>query len=141
MNRQDELKRDIQTRCYSAPKDYLKTMNLKKAIVALSFWTLLLAPFLCGVGVLVHSCICDNDSECHHELSCSTDPCQIMAVAVWSDVGRSHLETNLDHSVGLAVLAVPTDLCAGDHCIEPARELASSPPNLAVGAGILPLLC
>lgn len=55
-------------------------MSLKSGILVLSLWTLLLVPLLCGGGLLIHSCVCDDSTECHHELSCTADPCQIPLV-------------------------------------------------------------
>ena len=49
-------------------------------MTTLAIWTLCLAPFLCGMGILAHTCICEDSTECRHELDCSADPCQILAL-------------------------------------------------------------
>ncbi len=68
-------------------------MIIRNSITALALWALFLAPFLCGLGVLTHSCICDDSSECRHELECSTDPCQIMALGSTSQYSRAGYST------------------------------------------------
>ncbi len=40
-----------------------------------------MAPLFCGLGVVVHVCFDDHVEDCHHELECETDPCQILILA------------------------------------------------------------
>ncbi len=68
-------------------------MIIRHGIMALALWTLLLAPFLCGSGVLTHSCICEDSYECPHELQCSADPCQILAFNSISPNSRAENST------------------------------------------------
>jgi len=49
---------------------------MKKLVVsAFVFWMFLLAPGLCGAGVLAHACLCNETEACTHEELCSQDPC------------------------------------------------------------------
>ncbi len=116
-------------------------MKAKNGIVVLSFWTLLLAPFLCGVGVLVHSCICEESSECRHELSCSTDPCQILAVGLRSDDTRPEDLLNGASLTGAAELVEPAT--APQPSLDPQPVVLPSLTMfcLTLSDGSLPLLC
>jgi len=64
-------------------------MLSRNSIITLALWALFLAPLLCGSGFLTHSCLCDDSNECRHELQCSTDPCQILALGSTSHNNRS----------------------------------------------------
>ena len=59
---------------------YFKTMNSTKVTILVALWTLLLAPLLCGLGMVVHACLDDDGADCHHELACDSDPCQVFAL-------------------------------------------------------------
>ena len=63
-------------------------MSIRTGIVVIATWTLLGAPVLCGLGVLVHLCAEDLGSDCHHELSCEADPCQVLTDGVTVQIGR-----------------------------------------------------
>jgi len=56
-------------------------MNWKNLTIAVALWTLLLAPLFCGLGVVIHACVDDHASQCHHELECEADPCQVLVLA------------------------------------------------------------
>jgi len=72
-------------------------MITRTTITTLAIWALFLAPFLCGMGVLAHTCICEDSTECRHELDCSTDPCQILALG------------SIIHSNRACISAIPVD--------------------------------
>jgi hypothetical protein len=67
---------------------YNSSMSIRSGIVGIAFWTLLGAPVLCGLGVLVHLCADDLGADCHHELACVDDPCQVLIVGVTFQPGR-----------------------------------------------------
>ncbi len=115
-------------------------MFIRNGIAALAFWALLLAPFLCGLGVLAHSCICGDSPECRHELDCSSDPCQILARRTTdqdSKQGNSPDEVEPFNPPALV------DGFVGQ--IETGPDLISVPtgdlPNMIVLDSSLPLLC
>ncbi len=53
-------------------------MLTSKVAIAVALWTLLIAPFFCGLGMVVHACLDDDGPDCHHEVSCEADPCQVI---------------------------------------------------------------
>ena len=109
-------------------------------IAALAFWALLLAPFLCGLGVLAHSCICEDFTECHHELDCSTDPCQILALRTTDQ--DNQMEYSPDQVEQFNPPALVDDFVAR---VETRPDLMFDPnsdlPNMVVFDSSLPLLC
>jgi len=127
-------------RCIQREIVYLCSMIIRNGIAALAFWALLLAPFLCGLGLLAHSCICEESTECRHELECSTDPCQILALRSTHQDGK---QGNSTDQVGqfnppalindfVAQIETPPDLIS-----DPTSDL----PNMIVFEVSLPLLC
>lgn len=64
-------------------------MILKNGIFILALWTLLLGPTLCGLGVLVHACLGASADDCHAEVQCSTDPCQILVIPTAAVDGKT----------------------------------------------------
>ncbi len=50
-------------------------MNIQKALLITVLWALMLVPFLCQAGTLVHVCTTCPDVPCEHEAECSSDPC------------------------------------------------------------------
>ena len=115
-------------------------MFIRNGIAALAFWALLLAPFLCGLGVLAHSCICDDSTECRHELDCSSDPCQILALR------STHQDGKQGHSPDEVEQFTPSALVDGFvGQVETEPDLIPDPtgdlPNMIVLDSSLPLLC
>jgi len=113
-------------------------MKSRHAILLLTVWALLLAPFLCGTGLLTHACADEADSGCHHELDCDTDPCQVLALKAVQTGGR-----NDDASVDTLSPVAPAPL--GTHT-EPDRLLEVVPPlrrlpDMAAHGRSLPLTC
>jgi hypothetical protein len=115
-------------------------MIIRNGIAALAFWALLLAPFLCGLGVLAHSCICDDSAECRHELDCSADPCQILALRTTNQDGQQDFSP--DQVEQFNPPALVDDFVAR---IETRPDLISDPtsnlPDMIVFDSSLPLLC
>ena len=116
-------------------------MNRNNGILILSLWALLLAPVLCGVGVLAHYCVCDDSRECSHELSCSTDPCEVLAVGLRSDDTHQDIvaATVVDSGPGTGVLRLV--VFTPGRCVEAAPFLILVPLFSAFADDALPLLC
>ena len=116
-------------------------MIFKNGIVALALWTLLLGPTLCGLGVLVHACLGDRTTECHDEIQCSTDPCQILILPAAGQYNKPGDGFDLlDQAPALVVdrtgiLDLPS---AGP---DPVAELSVSLPVSLACNQVLPLLC
>ncbi|MCK9996467.1 MAG: hypothetical protein KAH56_09370 [Candidatus Krumholzibacteria bacterium] len=115
-------------------------MIIRNGIAALAFWALLLAPFLCGLGVLAHSCICEDSTECRHELDCFADPCRILALrATDQDSQPDYSPDQVEHFNPPALV---DDFVAR---VETRPDLISDPtgdlPNMIVFDSVLPLLC
>lgn len=115
-------------------------MNIKNGIVVVGFWTLLVAPLLCGVGVLMHSCPCEEITECPHELQGSADPHQVLA---FRSTGRnSEWGYSTDLVEQLNPPALVDDFVA---LFEAQPELFADPtsdlPKIVVLGWSLPLLC
>lgn len=55
------------------------TMIGSKAAILVGLWAFLLAPILCGAGVLEHECDC-SAASCSHEDDCAVDPCDRVVV-------------------------------------------------------------
>ena len=115
-------------------------MIIRNGIAALAFWALLLAPFLCGLGVLAHSCICEDSTECHHEMQCSTDPCHILALRSTHQGGKQGSSSDQVAQFNPPVLV--DDFVARverrpDLIFDPKSDL----PNMIVFDSPLPLLC
>ena len=56
-------------------------MSVKQTLFIAVLWTLFLAPTACLAGALDHFCPCESAIECGHELDCSADPCNIVALS------------------------------------------------------------
>ena len=72
-------------------------MNGKNSIFVIALWTLLLGPTLCSLGVMVHACFGDGAADCHDEVQCSADPCEILVVpasgqSIKPDAGMDHID-------------------------------------------------
>lgn len=115
-------------------------MIIRNGIATLAFWALILAPFLCGLGVLAHSCICEDPTECRHELDCSSDPCQILALRATNQDGKQ--ENSPDEIEQFNPPALVDDFVSR---IETQPDLISDPtgdlPNMILSDSSLPLLC
>lgn len=114
-------------------------MSIRTCIVVVAIWTLLGAPVLCGLGVLVHLCADDLANDCHHELSCETDPCQVLAVGVTVQAGRE--SDDGPNQVPAVALVVRLD---GLPVVAPCRARPTSAllPDPTFSSGrCLPLLC
>lgn len=116
-------------------------MNKKNGMMMLALWALLLAPILCGVGLLAHYCVCDDSSACSHELSCTTDPCQVIAVGQRSD--DLHHDTLAAAAVtsALVAMAVPQVDNLTDPGFDPVPSAGPVPLHSVLVDGVLPLLC
>jgi len=79
-------------------------MNLKNVTIVVALWTLLLAPLFCGLGVLVHACIDDQAQECHHEVECDADPCQVLVLAA-----SQRNDDFPDHEISIDFPGLPHD--------------------------------
>lgn len=59
--------------------DSHKQMFGPRTAILAACWTFLLAPILCGAGMLEHPCDC-SPAGCSRESDCATDPCdQVVA--------------------------------------------------------------
>lgn len=108
--------------------------------MALALWALFLAPLLCGSGFLTHSCICEDSNECSHELHCSTDPCQIVALGSTSHNSRSgHGTLHVDQLNPPALVDDDVLLPSAGYALvlDPTGRL----PKMVVPDRCLPLLC
>ncbi len=116
-------------------------MFFKNGIVVLALWTLLLGPTLCGLGVLVHACLGESTTECHDEVQCSTDPCQLLVLPAEGQHGKSGDGRDLVVQTASLVpdLAAALDLPA--RCPKPVAEDAVLYPRLVDCDQTLPLLC
>jgi len=119
---------------------YFYNMALKNGIFILALWTLLLGPTLCGLGVLVHSCLDDKTDACHTEVQCSTDPCQILVIKT----------TEPDEKIGdggtIADDVVTPSYGDAMEGVLPGRQprhdaLAENPSHTPAFGQTLPLLC
>ena len=127
--------------CIPVPGAYLEMMNGKNSIFVIALWTLLLGPTLCGLGVMVHACFGDSATECHDEVQCSADPCQILVVptsgqGIKPDAGMDQV----DHGTP------PTLVAAADLDLPALRSKRLSEwvvvlPVAENDSQILPLLC
>ena len=116
-------------------------MNGKNSIFVIALWTLLLGPTLCGLGVMVHACLGDAATECHDEVQCAADPCQILVVPTSNqglkpDAGSDHID----------LTTLPTLMVAADRDL-PAlssklvSDLVVAVPVATDDSQTLPLLC
>jgi len=127
-------------RCNQREIVYLYPMIIRNGIAALAFWALLLAPFLCGLGVLAHSCVCEDSTECRHELDCSTDPCRVLALRSTHQDGKQG--NSPDHVEQFNPPALVDDFVAQvetlpDLIFDPTSEF----PQMTFCDSSLPLLC
>ena len=127
-------------RCNQREIAYINPMIIRNGIAVLAFWALLLAPFLCGLGVLAHSCICGDSTECRHELDCSSDPCQILARRTTDQDDKQG--NILDQVEQFNPLALVDDFMVH---VEIGPDLITDPtsdlPKMIVSEASLPLLC
>ncbi len=113
-------------------------MKRTNGLIIIALWTLLLAPLLCGVGMLVHICVCDGTGECHHEEQCNLDPCQTLtSVPDGRADPRDHISTQ--HDVAAMPIVVELGVCD----ITTPLPLEPSPGSLLFLSceRTLPLLC
>jgi hypothetical protein len=92
------------------------------------------------LGVLAHSCICEDSTECRHELDCSADPCQILALrSTHQDGKQGHSPDEVEQ---FSPPALVDDFVSQ---IETRPDLKSDPtgdlPNMIILDSSLPLLC
>jgi len=115
-------------------------MIIRNGIAVLAFWALLLAPFLCGLGVLAHSCICGDSTECRHELDCSSDPCQILARRTTDQDGKQGnlLDQVEQFNPPALVDGFAAQVETGPDLISESTDIL---PSMIVFEASLPLLC
>ena len=116
-------------------------MVLKNGIFVLALWTLLLVPTLCGVGVLVHACLGGGADDCHAEVPCSTDPCQILVIPTAAAAGKTN-----DGGVDASEVDLPAfaDAQPADMLLPNSLLITVSVVNLSLtpaSGQTLPLLC
>jgi hypothetical protein len=101
-------------------------------------WAFLVAPGLCGAGLLSHACICDEAQDCTHEELCSQDPCGKLSVR-----SGSADQTRIADRVGPALPPTPVFIGAGPDFVPGIEALVprpSSKRNLPIPSADLPLL-
>jgi hypothetical protein len=114
-------------------------MNAKQTIFIAVLWALFLAPAACLAGDLDHFCPCESAIECGHELDCSADPCNIVALLKTDNRAEDTLLTDISitHDLpGCSQLDAET-LPGKDLLVIHILEF----PALLVPDSALPLLC
>ncbi len=116
-------------------------MNGKNSIFVIALWTLLLGPTLCSLGVMVHACLGDDAADCHDEVQCSADPCEILVVpasgqSIKPDAGMDHI----DHATPPTMMAA-ADLDLPALCSKLVSDLVVAVPVANDDSQTLPLLC